>query len=342
MHLPEDADGHADHGDAAADHAAADHACAHADADADADVGRSGASGGDRLPASDGLMPVANDGRRMRRGPGRVRQIRLKAAAGAIPAAAAAALVVVSLSGCGGQPAQTATQQYIVPPVSVSAAQAGKLPQATTYTTIPAAPADPARFATTNGLVVHPLTAQVVYAGPGKAPIAVLPATELGAPTWVPVVRTGPGWDQVLLPSRPDHTTGWIYTEGAKLDTRHTSYLLRVNLAAHRLSVYNDGKVLGQWTVAIGAPGTPTPTGRTFLLALLAPANPTYSPLIMPLGTHSDALSTYGGGPGTVGIHGWPDPSVFGQSISNGCVRVPSAALQLVSTIPLGSLVVIS
>ena len=229
-----------------------------------------------------------------------------------------------------------------MPPVSVSAAQAAKLPQATTYATIPAAPTDPARFAVTNGLVVHPLAAQVVYAGPGKAPVAVLPATELGAPTWVPVVRTGAGWDQVLLPSRPDHITGWIYTTGAKLDTRHTSYLLRVNLGAHRLSVYNDGRLLGQWTVAIGAPGTPTPTGRTFLLALLAPPDPTYSPLIVPLGTHSNALSTYGGGPGTVGIHGWPDPSVFGHSVSNGCVRVPSAALQLVSTIPLGSLVVIS
>ena len=230
-----------------------------------------------------------------------------------------------------------------MPPVSVSAAAAAKLPQATTYTTIKAAPADPARFATTNGLVVHPLSAQIIYAGPGKAAVGVLPATELGAPTWVPVVQTGPGWDQVLLPNRPDHSTGWIYTGGsAKLDTRHTSYLLRVNLGAHQLSVYDDGKLMGQWTVAIGAPGTPTPTGRTFLLALLAPADPTYSPLIEPLGTHSNALSSYGGGPGTVGIHGWPDSSVFGQSVSNGCVRVPSAALHLVSTIPLGSLVVIS
>ena len=287
-------------------------------------------------------MLQAHDGRGTRRGPGRVRRIGLRAAAGAIPAAAAAALVAVSLSGCGGPQAGTAARQYVVPPVSVSAAQAGKLPQATTYATIPAAPVDPARFATTNGLVVHPLAAQIVYAGPGKAPIAVLPATELGAPTWVPVARTGPGWDQVLLPSRPDHITGWIYTAGAKLDTRHTPYLLRVNLAAHQLSIYNNGKLLGQWTVAIGAPGTPTPTGRTFLLALLAPPDPTYSPLIVPLGTHSNALSTYGGGPGTVGIHGWPDSSVFGQSVSNGCVRVPSAALHLVSTIPLGSLVVIS
>jgi lipoprotein-anchoring transpeptidase ErfK/SrfK len=273
-----------------------------------------------------------------------------RAAAGAIPAAAAAALLAASLSGCsspqsGVTPAETATQQqYIVPPVSVSAAQAAKLPQATTFATIPAAPADPSRFAATSGLVVHPLAAQIVYGRPGGAPVAVLPVTELGGPTWVPVVQSGPGWDQVLLPSRPNHITGWIYTAGAdpKLQTARTSYLLRVNLGTRRLSVYDGNRLLGAWTVAIGAKGTPTPTGRTFLLALLAPPDPTYSPLILPLGFHSNALSSFGGGPGTVGIHGWPDTSVFGHAVSNGCVRVPAAALHLISRIPLGSLVVIS
>lgn len=291
-------------------------------------------------------MPQANDGRETSHAPERVRRTVLRAAAGAIPAAAIAALVAASLSGCGASQAtaKTATGQYIVPPVSVSATQAAKLPRATTYATVPAAPGDPARFATTSGLVVHPLAAQIVYAGPGKAPVAVLPVTQLGGPTWVPVVRTGPGWEQVLLPSRPNHVTGWIYTAGAdpKLETRRTAYLLRVNLGARRLSVYDGNRLLGAWTVAIGAPGTPTPTGRTFLLALLAPPHPTYSPLILPLGFHSNVLTTFGGGPGTVGIHGWPDPSVFGQAVSNGCVRVPTAALRLISTIPLGSLVVIS
>lgn len=297
-------------------------------------------------------MPQAHDDRGTCRGSWRVRRLRRRAAAGAIPAAAAAALVAVSLSGCGASqgstpqgPARTATQQqYVVPPVSVSAAQAAKLPQATTYATIPSAPADPSRFAATSGLVVHPLAEQVVYSRPGGAPVAVLPATELGGPTWVPVIRSGPGWDQVLLPSRPNHITGWIYTAAgnSKLDTRRTPYLLRVSLGDRRLSVYDGDRLVGAWTVAIGAAGTPTPTGRTFLLALLAPPHPTYSPLVLPLGFHSNTLSTFGGGPGTVGIHGWPDTSVFGHAISNGCVRVPSAALHLISTIPLGSLVVIS
>jgi len=94
--------------------------------------------------------------------------------------------------------------------------------------------------------------------------------------------------------------------------------------------------------VAEGAPGTPTPAGRTFILASLIPKPVTYSPLILPLGTHSDTLTTFGGGPGTVGLHGWPDPSVFGHAVSHGCVRIPPAALRALSMVPLGSPVMIT
>ncbi|MGD0556511.1 MAG: L,D-transpeptidase [Streptosporangiaceae bacterium] len=89
-------------------------------------------------------------------------------------------------------------------------------------------------------------------------------------------------------------------------------------------------------------PGEPTPTGRTFLLASLSPAQPAYSPLILPLGVHSATLDTFGGGPGTVALHGWPDKTVFGHAVSHGCVRVPAAALRVLSRIPLGSPVMIT
>jgi lipoprotein-anchoring transpeptidase ErfK/SrfK len=239
----------------------------------------------------------------------------------------------------------SASQPQVVAPVPVSAEEFAKLPRATTYTNIPAAPRDQDPFAVSSGQVVHPLTSQVVYTAPGKPPVAVLPATELDGPTWVPVVESSPGWDRVLLPNRPNRTTGWIYTDGtasSQLEVRHSAYLIRINISTRKLTVDDGSGSLGTWTVAVGAPGTPTPTGRTFLLALLAPPQPTYSPLILPLGAHSNVFSTFGGGPGTVGVHGWPDPSVFGQAVSNGCVRVPSTALQKVSTIPLGTLVLIT
>ena len=255
-------------------------------------------------------------------------------------------LLFTGLRGCGVTFGYGGYQPAAVPsPVAVSAQELAKLPQATTFTSVPAAPLDQDPFAVTDGTVVRPLMPQIVYAAPGKQAIAVLPATELGDPTWVPVVQSSPGWAQVLLPSRPNRATGWIFTDGtagAQLDVRHTGYLIRIEVAARKLSVDDNGGSLGTWTVAVGAPATPTPSGRTFLLALLAPPQPTYSPLILPLGAHSNALSTFGGGPGTVGLHGWPDPSVFGHAVSNGCVRVPATTLRLLSTIPLGTLVLIT
>jgi lipoprotein-anchoring transpeptidase ErfK/SrfK len=253
------------------------------------------------------------------------------------------AAVAVLATGCGGTAGpQQAAPPAPVQPVHVPAAQIARLPAATTYGTTAAAPPDPAPFAPETGFVLHPEATRVVYSRPGGPPVAELPVTELGSPTWVPVVEAQPGWDLVLLPARPNRSTGWIYLGGGGLQTAYSAYQVQINLATRRLTVLDAGHSLGSWTVADGTAGTPTPTGRTFLLASLAPSHPTYSPLILPLGTHSDTLSTYGGGPGTVGLHGWPDAAVFGHAASHGCVRVPPAALRALSLIPLGSPVIIT
>lgn len=275
------------------------------------------------------------------------------AAGGVALAAICAGLPIAALSGSGTPPGRgagpppgraAAVAQRVVPPVAVPAAEFASLPRATTYTTTPAAPLDPSPFAVTSGLVVRPLKAEVLYAGPGKPPVAVLPSTELGGPTWVPVVQSSRGWDRVLLPSRPNGATGWIFTATARpqVEFARSAYLVRIWVSARKLSLYDAGRTLGTWTVAVGAPGTPTPAGRTFVLALLAPVHPTYSPRILPLGFHSNTLDAFGGGPGTVGLHGWPDASVFGQAVSHGCVRVPAGALSALSKVPLGTLVLIN
>jgi len=240
-----------------------------------------------------------------------------------------------------GAPPQASAQPSPVQAMRFSAAQTARLPMATTYGTTPAAPQDSAPFARETGIVLHPATTRVIYARPGGPAVAVLPTTELGSPTWVPVVQSKPGWDRILLPTRPNRSTGWIRVGGG-LRTAYTPYQIDINLTTYRLTILDAGRSLGTWTVADGAPGTPTPAGRTFLLASLVPPHPTYSPLILPLGTHSDTLTTFGGGPGTVALHGWPDPAVFGHAASHGCVRVPAAALRALSRIPLGSPVMIT
>ena len=267
----------------------------------------------------------------------------------AVPLIAAALL---SACGTASSPGQAAapTAQAVPPaapagpvlPTHVSAARMARLPAATTFGRLPSAPRDPDPFGSETGTVLHPTVTRVVCARPGGPPVAALPATELESPTWVPVVQSQPEWDRVLLPTRPNRSTGWLYLGGKGLQTAYSAYRIRVNLAAFRLTVLDGGRRLGTWTVAVGARATPTPTGRTFLLASLAPEHPTYSPLILPLGLHSNTLNTFGGGPGTVGLHGWPDPAVFGHAVSHGCVRVPAAALRVLGRVPLGSPVVIT
>ena len=254
-----------------------------------------------------------------------------------------AGLILACRDGVPPQPAPALARAQ--PSAPASAAQFNGLLRATTFARLTGLPDDPSPFAVTGGQVVHPLTQQPIYAAPGGHPVAVLPVTELGDPTWVPVIEAKPGWARVLLPSRPNHVTGWVLAGGAagkNFVVRYSSYLIRVDIGARRLSVTDDGRSLGSWTVAAGATATPTPAGRTFLLANLQSPRPTYSPLILPLGAHSDTLDSFAGGPGTVALHGWPDPAVFGHLVSHGCVRVPSQALRVLSRVPLGSLVLIA
>lgn len=259
-----------------------------------------------------------------------------RTAAGMLAAVACAAMA----AGCGGHAGKASSggRQAAAAPTAakVSAAERAKLPKATTFTTVHGAPTDPAPNAPLDGTVLRPSKDAVVYAKPGGKPVAVLPAKQLGGPTWVPVIATRSGWRQVLLPSRPDHATGWL-APGGPAHVATSSYKVAVDTRAHRLTVTDGGKRVGAWTVAVGTKKNPTPTGRTFLLASLSPPHPTYSKLILPLGTHSNSLDRFGGGPGTVALHGWPDKSVFGHNVSHGCVRTPQSALKTLSRIPLGS-----
>ncbi|MBW8482022.1 L,D-transpeptidase [Actinomadura parmotrematis] len=256
---------------------------------------------------------------------------------GALLLPAAAALL---LSGCGASPASRADTGGASS--GTTAAAAGKGPEATTYTATPAAPADAHPQDGTDGTVVHPAAPLAVLDRPGGKAVATLPARQLGGPTWVPVVETSGDWQRVLLPSRPNGSSGWIDGRTAGLRTARSPYAVRVELGEHRLTLTKEGAKVGSWPVGTGAAKTPTPQGRTFVLAQLAPARESPSPLVLPLGAHSATLDSFGGGPGTVALHGWPDKAVFGKAVSHGCVRVPADALRKLSEVPLGTLVLIS
>ncbi|NIH78095.1 lipoprotein-anchoring transpeptidase ErfK/SrfK [Amycolatopsis granulosa] len=227
-----------------------------------------------------------------------------------------------------------------VKPAAVSQEDLTQLPEATTFATVANAPLDPQPTGgATSGKVVHPKADIVVYDGVGGKAIAKLPSIQMGSPTWVPVVSEQGEWAQVLLPTRPNAASGWIHLSNDATETAQNDYAINVNRAAFTLEILQGGKSIGKWTIGTGKPEHPTPAGRAYIIASIEETKNTYSPIVLPLSYHSDSLETFGGGPGTVGLHTWRDNSFSGQANSDGCIRVPSEALTELVKLPLGTIV---
>ncbi|MCP2333758.1 L,D-transpeptidase [Actinoalloteichus caeruleus] len=251
--------------------------------------------------------------------------------------------LVAVLAGCAASesmPAQPTPAPGDVRPVAVTDTELAGLPEASTFGDVPDAPVDPAPHDPGTGTVVRAHAEVPVYGEPGGAPVARLPERQLGSPTWLPVVDRAGDWLQVLLPSRPNGSTGWLHADD-DLEEAGNDFLVTVDLADFALTVTREGEEIGRWTVGVGSAEAPTPTGRTFVMASIQETVTDFSPYTLPLGAHSDTHQTYAGGPGTVAIHGWPDETPFGTETSDGCVRVPDDALDLLITLPLGTVVLV-
>ena len=180
------------------------------------------------------------------------------------------------------------------------------------------------------------LTAHRVYAKPavGSVEVALVAARRplTGERTTLPVVghSTTPGggrWLRVMLPGRPNGSTGWI----ASLDTREfvSSWHIVVNLARRRVTVYRSGHVLRTFAAVVGKPSTPTPAGEFFVEETLKmAAGEAGGPFALALSARSNVLQEFEGGPGQIGIHGRDNlGGTLGTAASHGCVRLATSSI---------------
>ncbi|MFC6704976.1 L,D-transpeptidase [Flexivirga alba] len=207
------------------------------------------------------------------------------------------------------------------------------LPVAETEGKVPKAPID--LTSASGGLAIRVDKAMPGFAKPGADPVTMIPKSQIGSTTWLPVLRTERGWAQVRLPARPNGATVWIPEAG--LNRAKTKWAVQVSLSKGTLTITYDGKSRGTWDVGQGKATTPTPVGQTFLLSGFVDPNQSFSPVIYALGAHSDTLDSYGGGPGTVAVHGWPTKQGREGKVSHGCIRVPAAALKMFAKLPTGT-----
>lgn len=153
-----------------------------------------------------------------------------------------------------------------------------------------------------------------------------------GERTVLPVIghASGPGserWLRVMLPGRPNSSTGWISQGGTQ--TTRTSWRIVVDLERRRVSVYRRGRIERTFLAVVGKPSTPTPTGRFFVEETLRmSAGEPGGPFALALSARSDALQEFEGGPGQIALHGRNNlGGTLGTAASHGCVRLDTVGI---------------
>ena len=158
---------------------------------------------------------------------------------------------------------------------------------------------------------------------------------------------------KVLLPIRPNGSTGWV--NAAQVTVLAHQYKVTVELSAHEIIVTNADQVILQEKIGVGKTTTPTPGGRYFIKELIRPCysdgkggkcvqndNGPYGPFAYGLSGFSPVLDDYNGGKGEIGIHGTDHPELIGTDVSHGCIRMANDSIRkLAAILPLGTPVIV-
>jgi lipoprotein-anchoring transpeptidase ErfK/SrfK len=141
-------------------------------------------------------------------------------------------------------------------------------------------------------------------------------------------------WLRVLLPRRPNGTTGWI--PASRAVARRTGWRVVVNVDRRTVSLLYNGSVRRRWGAVVGTPATPTPRGLFAIGERVRQPSPHgfLGTWALHLTAYSDVLDNFGGGPGTIGIHGRGGASFLnplGSAASHGCIRIDNGPVDLLA-----------
>lgn len=180
-------------------------------------------------------------------------------------------------------------------------------------------------------------TSVTVHEQPGGAVTTTLDNPQAsGAPLTFLVAETGAAWLKVYLPQRPNGSTGWV--SAAEVTLTRLQYRIVVSTKQNTLSLYRGSTLLATYSVATGTGGTPTPLGDFYLTELIAPTNTGYGPYAFGLSAYSEVLTSFGAGPGQIGLHGTNDAASIGTAASHGCIRMSNEDITtLAGLLPLGT-----
>ena len=162
--------------------------------------------------------------------------------------------------------------------------------------------------------------------------------TGYGSARVMAVVGRRGRWLAVLSDHLPNSRHGWIARESVTL--LHEPYTLHVDLSKRELVVRRERRAVRRITVAVGRPGTTTPTGHfaiTDVLQITGPRGP-YGCCALALTGRQPNVPQGWSGSDRLAIHGTTNEATVGTPASSGCLRARERDMRwLLAHIALGA-----
>jgi lipoprotein-anchoring transpeptidase ErfK/SrfK len=174
----------------------------------------------------------------------------------------------------------------------------------------------------------------------GPAMLRVGSTTEFGSRRVLAVGARRGGWLGVVTTERPNNRLSWVRRESPGIELRRTRWSLHADLSDRTLTLRKGRRRVHRMTVAVGRPGSETPTGRFAVTDKLSGSRygPYYGCCILALSGHQPRTPPGWTGGNRLAIHGTDAPSTIGMAASAGCLRASDADLQrLMAKVPLGT-----
>jgi len=244
--------------------------------------------------------------------------------------AALAALFVMSYSALSAASVRERDSQTVVP--------AQPLPAPPPPT--PEAPAPKAKPRPRPDIAIVRRTVPLRARPNGRVVARARARTEFGGRRALSVAARRGAWLGVVTPELPNGKLAWVHAGNRGLDFRRTAYSLHADLSGRWLELRREGRILRRITVAVGRPGSETPTGRFAVTDKLRGTSygPYYGCCVLALNGHQPKLPAGWQGGDRLAIHGTNSPGTIGAAASAGCLRAADADLEvLMRRVPLGT-----
>jgi len=176
----------------------------------------------------------------------------------------------------------------------------------------------------------------------GKVVERVGDTTEFNSRTVFAVEEQKDDWVAVLTPHTDNGELLWLRLDANRLRAGRTIWNIEVDLSEYETRLFKNGKLVREFSVSIGMPTAPTPTGRFAVTdTIRGGLNASYGCCAVATTARQVNLPSGWLGGDRIAIHGTTGP--LGAEVSHGCVRTADKDVSaLVDVVPPGTPVEIS